>query len=98
MPTPMVVFARLASGSVCHYWQSLHIPQSDAAIATAPLQQKTPRNAKSGRDKVAFCRERVPHAQHSLPPHPDSHTIMIAKQHPYLRCRLTSADGCVTGL
>jgi hypothetical protein len=36
MQRPIVVFAIFASGSICHHWQSLHIPHSDAAIATAP--------------------------------------------------------------
>jgi hypothetical protein len=52
----------------------------------------------SGRDTVACCRERVPHAQYSLPPHLNSYTHTITKQHPYLRCRLTGADGGVTGI
>ena len=62
------------------------------------LQHNTPRNAMSGRDTVACCRERVPQAQHALPPHLNSYTHTIAKQHPYLRCRLTGADGGMTGL
>jgi hypothetical protein len=68
MHTPIVVFATWASGSICHHWQSLHIPQSDAAIATAPLANRTPKNATSGRGEAVFGSERFFPATQSLPP------------------------------
>jgi hypothetical protein len=98
MHTPIVVFATLASGSICHHWQSLYRPQSDAAIATAPLENRTPKNATSGRGKAVFGSERFFPATQSLPPPRESSTVTIVKQHPYLRCRLTGVDGDITGL
>ena len=97
MHTPIVVFAIVASGSICHRWQSLHRPQSDAATATAPLENSPPKNAESGRDK-ATCSERFLSAEYSPPPHPDSYFMTILKQHPYRRCRLTGYYGGVTGI
>jgi hypothetical protein len=38
MHKPIVVFVVFAFGSICHHWQSLHIPQSDAAM-TITLQR-----------------------------------------------------------
>jgi hypothetical protein len=83
MHTPIVVFATWASGSICHHWQSLHIPQSDAAIATAPLANRTPKNATSGRGEAVFGSERFFPATQSLPPPRKSSTVTIVKQHPY---------------
>jgi hypothetical protein len=97
MHTPIVVFAILASGSICHHWQSLHRRQLDAATATAPLENSTPKTAESGRDK-ATCSERFLYAEYSPPPHPDSYFMTILRQHPYRRCRLTGYYGCVTGI
>jgi hypothetical protein len=39
MHNPMVVFATLTCGSICHHWQSLHKPQSDMAIAITPRSE-----------------------------------------------------------
>jgi hypothetical protein len=100
MHTPIVVFAMLASGSICHHWQSLHKPQLDAAIATAPPREQhaSKRQDKSGRDKLECCRERFLPATHALPFHPPSSAVRIVRQHPYLRCRLAGIDGGVTSL
>jgi hypothetical protein len=58
MHNPIVVFAILASGSICHHWQSWHSPQLDAAITIAPLENSPPKNTKDGIDKPACCHER----------------------------------------
>jgi hypothetical protein len=92
------VSAVLASGSICHQWHSLHIPQSDVPIATALLRYRTPRHAKSGRDLATCGRARGPQTQQAVPPHPDAAITTTVTQYLYRRCRLTGADEYGTGL
>jgi hypothetical protein len=59
-----------------------------------PLAHRTPSNATSGRGRALPCA--FPPYQPPLPLDPESSTVTIFKQYPYLRCLLTGADGSIT--
>jgi hypothetical protein len=63
-----------------------------------PLEHRMPENATSGRGSSRTLPCALPPYQPPLPLDPESSTVTIFKQYPYLRCPLRGADESVTNL
>jgi hypothetical protein len=87
---PIVLSAICAPGSICHHWQSLHIPQSDAAIVdSSSASHASKRHQQKGQARALPCA--WPPGPTGLPApsglchHHHRHAISIPPLSPYRR-------------